>query len=72
MTDPSQSKRAERRHKRLVKLARRYSILRSYSTYRDDDLTPKCRHWHLRCNCFGDRDRNRTREEREAMDQEAR
>lgn len=47
--------RAYRRHKRAVKLARRYRIMLSghgQSWYRDHPLTPRAMHAHLACNCF--------------------
>lgn len=44
--------RAYRRHKRLVKLARRYRILRAVSI--ESDLCPRYMAFHLRCNCFDD------------------
>ena len=46
--------RAYRRHKRQIKLARRYRItedvLGCLPTHRD----PRQRHLHIRCNCFDD------------------
>lgn len=46
--------RAYRRHKRAVKLARRYRLMLSHSSWWADHLTPKLMHAHLRCNCFED------------------
>jgi hypothetical protein len=62
--------RDRRRQDRLDALARRFRILRSYSFYREEDLTPRCRHWHLRCGCMGTKERNRARDERTAMARE--
>lgn len=61
------SARALRRHKRAVKLQRRYSILKNGLRYKPEELTPKCRHWHINCGCMGAKDRegDRTREERQ-------
>ena len=45
--------RAYRRHKRRVKLARRYRILRAVGTI-DVDVDTRCMEFHARCNCFDD------------------
>lgn len=49
--------RAYRRHKRAVKLARRYRIMRTYDSmgwWRDHRLTPQAMNAHINCNCFED------------------
>lgn len=46
--------RAYRRHKRAVKLARRYRIMQSMSSWYDSRLNPRMMHAHIRCNCFED------------------
>ena len=45
--------RAYRRHKRRVKLARRYRILQAVDAL-DVDLCSQCMESHIRCNCFDD------------------
>ena len=46
--------RAYRRHKRRVKLARRYRILRTVVDAGETALYPQCMDAHIRCNCFDD------------------
>lgn len=50
------STRALRRHHRARALQKRYRIVRHGYLPEDFELTYKCRHWHLRCNCMGQKD----------------
>lgn len=47
------SSRALRRHHRARVLQRRYRIVRKGDLPDDFKLTYKCRHWHMNCNCMG-------------------
>ena len=64
------SKRAHRRHKRAVKLARRYRILNAYGLS-PSQPDPRAMHFHLNCNCWekmeGDRHRRARREARQEL-----
>jgi hypothetical protein len=57
--------RAYRRHKRAVKLARRYRILTHVAAIPPIGLRPQQMHAHLRCNCFDDPRESAIRRRRE-------